>query len=327
MPGVAAAMGGSPQGSSTPLRPTTRFSSRRACFPNLPWPSRMRSTPTTPYRNWSEPTSAPTRPTFSLYDSQFDALINQGHNHYVEVPEDHLTVQYGTYSPWQATNILSKASKQTIPLNWSQPFWVNGLQARCTSLSLEAAPDGSVVVAGVSCGGTSYVYEASLANLLLPWDPVSQINGTGLNIALDPEGTILATTLYQGKASVTEIPFPSGRPWTYNLGSASAASPVIDRTAEGALYGVVAVENGAASFYSASNVETPFGSTALMHPAQSNTSTVFQTVGDTNLGTPGGGANQLATAVVGQSIFALYTVLENGTVEAAVSTSGTEGVF
>jgi hypothetical protein len=269
-----------------------------------------------------------TNPTYILaYDSQFDQLINEGHNHYVSVLEDHLTVQYGTYSPWQATNILTKSSKQTIPLNWSQPFWVSGIEARCTSLSLVAAPDGSVVVAGMSCGGTSYVYEASLANLLLPWTTVAFVNGTGLNLALDPEGTILATTFYQGQLSVTEIPFPSGRPWTENMGAASAASPVIVRTAEGALYGFVDVVGGAVIFYSASGVEEDFSSRTIMDPVQTSTSAVFQTVGDTNLGTPGGSANQLATAVVGQSIFALYTVLVNGTVEAAVSTSGTEGVF
>ncbi len=122
------------------------------------------------------------------------------------------------------------------------------------------------------------------------------------------------------------LPFPTGPVTSTTLGPASAARPVILRTAEGAVQGAVTVDPGSWTTFWATT-ETGLSPIAygIFRLPQSNASPVFNAIGSTQLSEPGGYANQLSVAVVGDTLVVLTTVQENGTMEAAISASGTQG--
>lgn len=263
---------------------------------------------------------------FLLYDAASDDLMGTPPHQYLEW-RSHLDIREGTFSPWLATDILTgQSTSRTLPLNWSSPYSITAIQGNCSATALVVASSGTAMAAGMTCGGTSYVYQSTAATALTSWFYLASPAGHQVRLALDPDGQILATTISGGRAIANVIPYPSGTMVTTTLGSASQASPVILRTITGAILGVATIQNPwGVAFYS--DLFGSWGSEALKVFSPSNTSKIFSSVGDTFLGNPGGTPNQITAAVVGQSIVVLFTALDNGTTVAEVTSSATEGVY
>jgi hypothetical protein len=263
---------------------------------------------------------------FLLYDAASDDLMGVPPHDFLEW-RSHLDIREGTFSPWLATDILTgQGTTRTIPINWSSPYSITAIPGNCSATALSVASTGTAIVAGISCGSSSYVYLSTAATALTSWALIASPSGRQLRLALDPDGQVLATTILNGDAYANVIPFPSGTIVTTSLTVATQASPVIVRTVTGDIFGVATVDNPwGVSFFSESTGGWGGEALKVFHP--SNTSKIFPSIGNTFLGNPGGTPNQISAAVVGQSIVVLFTALDNGTTVAEVTSSATEGIY
>jgi hypothetical protein len=239
-------------------------------------------------------------------------------------------VSEGIFSASLAQDIAQNIPGRNLPINWSTPYNIGGfsVSGNCSSTALSVAPDGSSVVAGITCGSTSYIYLSSVTNIESSWTSLATPSGTALRLSLDPYGFAAATTIESGGTIlVTTMPIPAGGVVSTTLGSGIDAAPAILRTQSGALEGVVAsTPSSGVVFYYSSNDGRTFSSSTIGPLNDSNVSAVLNSVGSTLLNAPGGVLGQVAATTVGQNFFALYTVLQQGRMMATIYASSDDGL-
>ena len=239
-------------------------------------------------------------------------------------------VSEGIFSASLAQDIAQSIPGRNLPINWSTPYNIGGfsISGNCSSTALTVAPDGSSVVAGITCGSTSYVYLSSVTNVETSWTSLATPSGSDLRLSLDPYGFAAATTIESGGTIlVTTMPIPAGGVVSTTLGSGIDAAPAVLRTQSGALEGVVAsTPSAGVVFYYSSNDGRTFSSTTVGPLNDSNVSAVLNSVGSTLLSAPGGILGQVAITTVGQNFFALYTVLQQGHMMGVIYTSSDDGL-
>ena len=245
-------------------------------------------------------------------------------------------VSEGIFAASIAQNILQDVPgppgqpSPTLPLSWSTPYNIGGFSAKsnCSSSALVVAADGSSVVAGITCGSTSYLYLSSVASALSSWTNLGTVAGIDIRLALDPYGFVAATTIESGGTLlITTFPIPGGTIVSSTLGAAVDANPVILRTQAGAEEGVVAsTPSNTVVFYSSWNDGRSFSSTKIGPLNDTNVSAALATIGSTFLNTPGGFLGQVSATVVGGNLFVLSTVLQLGQMIGAVYVSSDDGL-
>ncbi len=246
-------------------------------------------------------------------------------------------IREGVFSAWMATDIVASNSSRTLPINWSVPYSIEESSVldpytpseACTSTALVVAPDGSSMFAGVTCNGSTSIYRSSVADALTQWTSVTTLTGSQVRLALDPTGVALASTISSsGEAVATILPFPTGTVSSYTLGPAVQAGPLTLRTADGVLLAVLSVSSsGTETIWSLNFPGESFTAFSFLTLPSTGVSSTFNSLGSTRLGSPGGSADQLAAASLDANVLVICTVVENGTTEAAISSSADEGVF
>jgi hypothetical protein len=217
------------------------------------------------------------------------------------------------YNATVAEGILNGTSTAHEPLVWSTPVTIANLTSAIDSDSVVAAPSGTPILAAVSTGGHSYLYDSW--NFGGNWTQIATSSGESSAIAIDPtvDSAVLTTSGSSG-IIVTSTQLGSGSASTTTIAgdftnSAATFSPNMDSGTEGVL---AAAANGSISFYTSSDLGRTFVQHTLGTTTVSATSTVFDAVGGTLLTSPGETVGQVTATVDGNEVFAAYTASFDG---------------
>ncbi len=248
----------------------------------------------------------------------------------------------GTYSPTIASAIFNGSAclsgstedgncvaTPTVPIQWSAPSAIATVSGTVTADALASL--GTAVAVAVTVGtATTYVYLSG--NSGSSWSAAVSLAGSGgaPALALDPEylaaatfsgSTVWVSTVALGADTVVGTYSLSSPDPVQNLSAALVPAPVGYTTAV-----VVSTTTGSEILYS----QLPQGGSSFSSWSEVGTystvsgSSVFNSVGATELVSPGGEAGQVAAVAVGTGLFVLYTSSVGDHI-AAMTTVTTDG--
>jgi hypothetical protein len=219
-----------------------------------------------------------------------------------------LDFEVGTYNATLAQAILNPPSATSLPITWSSSTTVASLSSPIDSDSIAVAPGGFPIVASASSGGSTYLYDSW--NFGSTWTQVATVAGEESSLALLPSSCVALLTTGTSSAITTEtIALSTGSVMTTTIvGGVKATAATIAPNSESGVEGVAAVtSSGVVEFYASEDLGHSFQSRSLGQISARSTSLVLNSVGDTQLTSPGGSAGQISATADGSEVFLAYT--------------------
>jgi hypothetical protein len=238
------------------------------------------------------------------------------------------TVQFltGTYSSVAAGEIYNSTATGDLPIDWSLPISVASFSSPITGDDLVASANGSRLAVAVSSGGNTWVFRSSNGGAAWLGLTPTALPGGEPGLAAGTPGLIVTTVAGSTVHSTTLSAEGYGAPDVAWSDSPVSAAPVwASGIADGEIGVAVTTFSGSVLYYTSINSGYTYTSTTVGTLGETSNSSVFQSLGATQLTDPAGVAGAVTVAADGSNVFLLYTSEVSGRVVANVTTSPNGG--
>jgi hypothetical protein len=225
-----------------------------------------------------------------------------------------LEFQTGNYSATTAELTVNGNASAVPPLWWAPSVQIASFSGPITADSVVAAALGTPVVVAASSGGSSDLYTSW--NSGSSWSVSQTMSGSDESVAMAPSTATALLTAIQGDGIATTTRSLGTGGYLSNptiSGSFTAdATTFAPNSGEGTEGIVAATTSGSVQFFSSTNLGATFESHTLGSFSSTSTSTILNSIGGTELTSPGESAGQVTSVVDGNEVLVAYTTSVDG---------------
>jgi PKD domain len=237
------------------------------------------------------------------------------------------------YSSTDAGAILNGTAKVDLPLAWMSSEIVAGFTTSITGDAISTNPTGSTIVIAASAGGSTWVFESTNGGVSWQCLTPAPLEGGDPALAIGFVDLLVATSTPSSSPSDVVASTFSLLGFGFAQANLSVSGQGIEDftaldepgLASGSLDVVLTTSGGDVEFFHSTDngyhyAETTIGSFS------SSVSSVFNSVGDTQLDDPTATSGQVTAVAEQSNLFVLYTTDLDGRTQVTVVTSGDGGL-